>query len=449
MKTPNDEFSPYHLQTVVLDLLKDGQRDLAWTLIDYFYEKSTELVHFDVLGYLSIKAEKRETYLKCAENAYTLAKTPEEMYNARMNLVKAYCTMNRPEDALFYVNQILSLYPDDFEAQCQKAFSISLMGEKEKSEEIFFQLAAKYPEKIEAKFASKYLREGKTSKGILLFVENEKPKNILFENYLAMKQWDGSITPGKKLYVSVEGGIGDLIINIRFFDKLSSYGMTPILVSENVEYYNDINNIFRRHNYNVLTDTVLIDRTQKWVPMMSIPGYLGITEPQLWNGKYLKPLKNSKNKIMSNKPKIGIKCTGNPYFSQEEYRKIPIDQMLSVLPKEADIFYIDKNPIEHNDCRVIDMSNKIKSWEDTLDIIDQMDCIVSSCTSLVHAAGAMAKTTFVAVPIAEYYIWTSTKNDGSSPWYGDNFYIARQKKVRDWSEPLADIGDRVHKLLGL
>jgi ADP-heptose:LPS heptosyltransferase len=93
------------------------------------------------------------------------------------------------------------------------------------------------------------------------------------------------------------------------------------------------------------------------------------------------------------------------------------------------------------------LSDRIDSWEDTLDFIDQMDCIVSSCTSLVHAAGALGKTTFVAVPISEYYIWTTSETGTKSPWYGENFFVMRQTKVRDWEYPLTEINYHVTKLM--
>lgn len=444
----NDEiFDPRNLKNTILNLLNDDKRDLAWNLIDHYYSKAFRIDHFDILGYASLKAEKRDTYLKCAEAAYSIAKTRNELYASRVNLIKAYNTMNYPEKALFYIEKILTIEPDDVEMLCLKAFNISLMGNKKEAEKILTEVCLKYPDKLSETdhfFAGKYLREGQTAKGILSFVEAFKPKNKFFEENLKMSRWDGIIRPTKKLYVDIEGGIGDQIINIRFFDKIKSYGMKPILVSYNTPYYKDINNLLRRHNYDVLTDRIIIDRSQLWVPMMSIPGYMGMREQDLWKGTYLTPLRNPKNKLHGTKPKIGIKCSGNPYFSQDEYRKIPIKSILNILPKNAEIYYIDsKNEYEG----VINLKNRINSWEDTLDFIDQMDCIVSSCTSLVHAAGAIGKTTFVAVPIAEYYIWTSTRTDGSSPWYGENFYVAKQKKLRDWTQPLSEIKERVHSLL--
>jgi len=443
-----DFFTPQHLKSTILDILKDDRRDLAWKLIDHYYKKAHSIEHFDVLGYVSLKAEKRDTYLKCAEFAYSLAITPEQRFNARTNLYKAYNAMNRPEDALFYIEQNLMIQPDDFETLCQKAFNTSLMGQKEESEKMLFNALSKNPDKadkLQAAFSGKYLREGKTAKGILSFLESTKEENNLFEKKLKMKKWNGISVPGKTLYVDTVGGIGDQIINIRFFDRIKSLGMRPILVSSGGKYYKDINNLFIRHGYEVVTESFLIDRTQFWTGLMTLPGYLGLTENKLWNGPYLKPLNNPKNKIESNKFKIGIKCSGNPYFAQDEYRKIPLEKMLEYLPKDANIYYIDKEKVKNE--QVIDLSSKIESWEDTLDLIEQMDCIVSSCTSLVHAAGAIGKTTFVSVPIAEYYIWTTTSKTTKSPWYGDNFQVHKQTKVRSWDEPLKNIQDELKKIM--
>jgi len=436
-----------YLKPVVLDLINCDQRQKAWDLIDFYYEHAKTLADYDVLGYLSLKADKRDTYLACAEASYAIATTPEQIYTTRINLYKAYNTMNYPEKALFYIEQNLVMDPEDYETIAQKAFNISLSGDKETAEKILEDLASKYPEKadkLEAAFSGKMLRSGKLADGIRAFLETFKPESGTFEKKLGMKRWDGLIKPGDTIYVDCEGGTGDEIINVRFLDKLKKLGMNPIMYSCG-NYRNDTIKLFERHGYKIVKDIYSIDTRCKWVPLMSLPAYLGLTEDDLWPGPYLKPIKDQKNALSENKFKIGIKCSGNPYFAQDEYRKIPLEKMLEYLPENAEIYYIDKEKMEHP--RVIDLSSRIDSWEDTLDFIDQMDCIVSSCTSLVHAAGAIGKTTFVAVPIAEYYIWMTSRRDTSSPWYGDNFYVMRQTELRDWNKPLAEIQKHVNKLM--
>jgi len=442
------EFTIQDLKPVVMDLLYQEKRKIVFEMLDMYFKRAESLQDFDTLGYLSLKAEYRDLYLKCAEAAYIRAESPEQLYIARANLYKAYNAMNMPDKALFYVDLNLKATPDDFETQTQMAFNVALKGDKITSEKILLELINKYPDRAEdmrSALSGKLLREGKTAEGILSFLGTFKPTSGKFETNLKMRRWTGSAYPGKTIYVEGEGGIGDEIINIRFFNNIKKLGMRPILFSSWSKYREDTVNFFRRNGFEVITESYSIDRKQLWAPMMSLPAYLNLDENSLWEGPYLKPLNKPKNKLKSSKFKIGIKCSGNPYFSQDEYRKIPIKKMLEYLPSNAEIYYIDKEPVNYDN--VIDLSGKINSWEDTLDFISQMDCIVSSCTSLVHAAGAIGKTTFVAVPIAEYYIWTTSSKTTKSPWYGDNFQVHKQTKVACWNEPLYNIQQELFKLM--
>ena len=435
-----------YLKPVVMDLLSKDKRKQAWDLIDFYLEHARTIADYDVLGYVSMKSDKRDTYLTCAEATYALARNPEQLFTTRMNLYKAYSAKNYPEKALGYIEQNLQLAPEDFESNVQKAFVLSLMGQKEVAEEMLLELIEKHPQKshkLKAALSGRLLRQGKLAEGVKSFIEAFKPKSKIFEETLKMERWDGVLRIGEKVYIEGEGGIGDEIINIRFLDTMKKMGLEPIMYSDSY-YRKDTDDLFRRHGHTIINDIYSIDTRCKWLPLMTIPTYLNLTEDDLWKGPYLKPLRNPKNDLpKTDKLRIGIKCSGNPFFQQDEYRKIPIEVMLSYLPKNSEIYYIDKE-VGHDN--VIDLGDRIETWEDTLDYIDQMDLIVSSCTSLVHAAGAMGKTTFVAVPIAEYYVWTSSRRDNSTPWYGDNFYVMRQKEVRDWHKPLSEIRDHINKI---
>lgn len=433
-------------KATILDLLASDKRQCAFDLLDHFFEKAQTLVEFDVIGELALKTEYRSLHLKCAELAHGVALTTEQKRASRSNLISAYNMMNYPEKALYYIELQLKQTPDDFSMLCSKAANISLMGNKDEAEALLDMLVQKYPEKhtdLMSMLSGRLLRSGELTKGIKAFVEAIKPKHKLFEEELRMKRWDGIARPGRTIYIDGEGGIGDEIINIRFFQNIQNLGMNSILCSPNSKYYKDKNALFKRHGIEILSESYSIDAKQFWTPMMSLPAVLNLTEDDLWREPYLFPQR--KNTIKSNKFKIGIKCSGNPFFAQDEYRKIPLELMVSYLPEDAELYYIDKLSVDHP--RVINTANQINSWEDTLDIIDSMDCIVSSCTSLVHAAGAIGKTTFVCVPIAEYYIWTTSKRDQSSPWYGSNFHVLRQTKLRDWNTPLFEMQKLVKQLI--
>jgi hypothetical protein len=443
----NHEFTIQHLEPVVMDLIHQDKRQVVFEILDLYFTQAQTLQDFDTLGYLSLKAEHRDLYLKCAEAAYIRAENSQQLYIARANLYKAYNVMNQPERALFYIDLNLEQTPDDFETQTQKAFNIALTGDRTTSERILLDLIQKHPDRAEdmrSSLSGKLLREGKTAEGILSFLDTFKPKSGKFDDILKMKRWTGAVQPGKTVYIEGEGGIGDEIINIRFFKHIRDLGMKPILYSSWSKFREDTVNLFRRNGFDIITETYSIDRSQLWAPLMSLPGYLNLDESKLWYGSYLRAQNNPANHIKSNKFKIGIKCSGNPYFAQDEYRKIPIDKLLEYLPSDAEVYYIDKEQVKKPG--VIDLSSRINTWEDTLDFIEQMDCIVSSCTSLVHAAGAIGKTTFVIVPIAEYYIWSTSSKTTYSPWYGSNFQVHKQVKVRSWDEPLQNVSNRLLEL---
>jgi len=436
--------SLHYIKDVVMDLIRKEKRETAFQLIEFYFKRAKTIEDYDILGELSLKAEHRDLYLKCAEYAYAMANSPKQLFIGRVNLHKAYLTLNYPEKALHYakINNIID--PKDFDSKVGIAFSMSLMNNKEHGEKIIQDLMAEAQteedkKNVEFALSGKQLREGKTKEGILNFIDKFKEPSEVFHDILKMKKWEGGAYPGKILYVNGEGGIGDEIINIRFFDHIKNLGMRPVLYSSWNMYRPDTVDLFRRHGHEVISETYSINRTQLWTHMMSIPGYLGCEEKDLWSGPYLKALRQPKNELTSKKFKIGIKCSGNPYFSQDQYRCIPIESMLESLPidhENVEIYYLDK---EKNHPKCINMNDKLNTWEDTLDYIDQMDLIVSSCTSLIHAAGAIGKRSIVVVPIAEYYVWTSSRTDGTTPWYGNNLKILRQTKVRSWKEPLDEL----------
>jgi tetratricopeptide (TPR) repeat protein len=424
---------------VIKSLTSDERRKTAVILLDEMFKLAKTVQQFESVGRAALEVKYAELYLKCAEICYSMMRTSEQLYIARENLYKAYNLNNYPEKALFYIDLNLQVTPDDPDTLAQKAFNLSLMGDRKGAEAIIESLIARKVKldkegSLDYALCGKYLRMGQTAKGIDLFINTFKKKNHLFEDALKLKFWNGGAYPGKTIVINGEGGIGDELINIRFLDNLKQLGMNPILYSSWHMYRPDMVGLFKRHGYEVTTNHLFFPKDALWTHMMSLPGYLDLKEEQLWTGSYLKPLRQEKNKLESKKFKIGIKANGNPHFEQDVYRRIPFDQLMGVMPEDVEVYYIDT---EREYEGTISLKNRIQSWEDTLDFIDQMDMIVSSCTSLVHAAGAMGKRTIVCVPIAEYYIWTSTRTNETTPWYGDNFTVLKQTKLRSWDEPLA------------
>jgi hypothetical protein len=63
-----------YLKPVVMDLINCDERQKAWELIDFYLSHAKTLADYDVVGYLALKADKRDTYLYCAQASYAIAK---------------------------------------------------------------------------------------------------------------------------------------------------------------------------------------------------------------------------------------------------------------------------------------------------------------------------------------------------------------------------------------
>lgn len=428
---------PDSLKAIIEDLNNKHKPELAHKLLEHYYTRCETLGDYDTVGYLALKLSYTDISLKAAESAYAIAEKPHEIYAARSNLQKAYYAANYPEKSIFYTKLNLETYPDDFDAKTSLIAAMKQNGQREKAEKLTDDLikeglSDKQKRDIRSMHSHKILRSGKTGKGIDFFLGTKYKKDKATSFHLmGMQRWDGKPIKGKNLYLYNGGGFGDEFINIRFMDHVKELGMNPILYS-NLDR-DDSLEVFARCGYNVTTRLEDIDTSSPHTELMTLPVDLNLSEKDLWRGPYIKPLNQKKNKLKSKKFKIGIKCNGNPFFAQDVFRSIPIEQMLGVIPEEAEVYYFDLDK-EHS--KTINMKGRINNWDDTLDYISQMDVIFSSCTSLVHASGAMGVPTIVCTPILEYYVWTSSRTDNSTPWYGDNFWVMKQTKVRDWQEPL-------------
>jgi hypothetical protein len=74
------------------------------------------------------------------------------------------------------------------------------------------------------------------------------------------------------------------------------------------------------------------------------------------------------------------------------------------------------------------------SWEDTLAALSKMDLIITSCTSIAHAAAAMGKPTWVITPILPYHTWAwGAPESCVSPYYG-SVKLYRQQKAKEWNQ---------------
>lgn len=435
-------------------LIKHNEKDQAISLLTTLEKHAWTFEEYDDLARVLFKIKRYSDSIRNAENALICAYTNEKMWAARCNLINVYNHANYPELAMKYIKQCEHSIPDDLDNLLEKAFSYFLLNEKDKAEEILLRcldhsnITETMRTKLLFNLGTYCLYRDEFQKGMRLFLLEGKKLDYWQKAKLPFKFWEGGIFPGKTLILFAEAGIGDEIINIRFMKIIEQFGMIPIWLTDR----KDLKEIFNYNGFRTISSIKELDKELDpqdilWTYPMSLPVYLNLQYKDLWKGSYLRSLPDYDKKFSrmkeSKKLKIGLRWQGNPEYDQDLHRSIPLEDLYNKIASDDIEFYSlqkdngleELNNFEH---KIKDLSKEMEKFGDTLSIINNCDIIITSCTSIAHAAAALGKRTFIFVPISAYYIYCNTFKD-KTPWYSDNVTILRQVKNKCWKEPIQEL----------
>lgn len=438
------------LEELIIGLDRMGEKKAAVTLLDALSRHSTLFEQYDEVAKCFFKIKEYEKAYKFAEKA--LARDPTHSYSAKYNLINAANHANYPERAMTLIKQLELINPNDTDLRLEKAFAHFLLNQKDKAEEILRKELENpnnddtVKNKILFNLGTYELLRDEFQNGLKKFLFEGRKMDLWKKPQLPFQFWEGEDAPGRTIIIRAEAGIGDEFINVRFMNHLKERDMNPIWFSER----KDINAIFNRNGYKTVNDLYALKGLNNllWTHSMDLPVYLNLEYKDLWKGPYIKAeeslVEKYKEIVKSPKLKIGLRWQGNPGYDQDLHRSIPLKEMYDTLKHLDAEFYSlqrDDGLEELEGLPITDLSDKLTDFDQTLAIIQNLDLVVSSCTSVVHAAASMGKPVVVISPISSYYVWCHTLE--KSPWYGDHVNIFRQQKPRVWNEPLAQLKEFV------
>jgi tetratricopeptide (TPR) repeat protein len=445
------------IEDLVISLDKMGERDAAVVLLDALARNCILFEQFDEVAKSYFKIKEYEKAYRNAEKALSMYSGPA-IYEVKYNTLNTANHANYPERAMTLIKQLEILRPNDVDLQMEKAFAHFLLNEKDKAEKILRDQLEnpKNDEKVKTKIrfnlGTYELMRDEFQSGLRKFLFEGRKLEYWKKPSLPFKFWEGNIAKGKKIYVRAEAGIGDEFVNVRFMNHLRDAGMDPVWYTER----KDMSSIFNKNGYPTVSDIKNKNEDAYWTHSMDLPVYLNLQYEDLWKGPYIKPDTAISNKwkeffseFNNGQKNIGIRWQGNPAYDQDLHRSIPLNDMLSALPSNVNIFSIQRDTglEDLNDHpHIVDMSKHLTDFEETLGILDNLDILITSCTSVGHAAASMGKRTIIITPISAYYTWCHTMKQ--SPWYGDNLTILRQKRPRVWNEPLQELKEILNAEFG-
>ena len=254
-------------------------------------------------------------------------------------------------------------------------------------------------------------------------------------------KWQGEDIADKTLLIHTEQGNGDALQFARFLPMVRERCKKLIIVCteplrmlfKNMDCVDEVR----------LAGNLPADLFDVYCPIMSIAGALKIS---LENLPTITPyLQIPKGVVVpeladNNKPKIGLVWAGSPTQQLNHHRSCPIEVMLDITKAGDFDFYSFQLPISQDDKKtlqkkdVIDLEPELVSYAHTGALLEQMDMVISVCTSVVHLSGALNIPSMVLLsPQAD---WRWLEETGKSTWY-PNTEILRQSTSGDWQELIA------------
>ena len=438
------------LELITKFLNNHKEDEQAVDLLHTFAKYAWQFEEYDDIAKCFFKIKYYAEAIKFAELTLTTAYTNEKMYVARANLINVYNHANFPEKAMDLIKIQESIIPDEQQTRLEKAFAYFLLNDRDSAEAILLKelerddLTEETETKIKFNLGTYNLWRDEFQEGLRRFLLEGEKLDYWRKAKLPFKFWDGGAMPGRTIILFAEAGIGDEIINVRFMKHLKDIGMEPIWYTDR----KDLAEIFTANGFNATTDKNKIMGLDNpvWTYPMSLPIYLGLEYKDLWDGPYIKTLPEYDEKwkgLKSNKLKIGLRWEGNPDYDQDLHRSIPLKGIMEAiadmdsefisLQRDTGLDQLEEYPY------ILDLSDRLETFKDTLSIIQNLDVVITSCTSIAHAAAAMGKKVIVFTPISAYYTWSHSTEH--SPWYGENVTLLRQQRPRVWDEPLEQLAE--------
>jgi hypothetical protein len=266
-------------------------------------------------------------------------------------------------------------------------------------------------------------------------------------------QWRGEPLDGARILLHAEQGLGDTLQFLRYVPMVQAAGGAVLL---------DVPLALRRLAAELpglagLTSTGEPLAPFAWqCPLMSLPlAFRTEVDSIPAHVPYLRvPADAAKAADTLQWPsaglRVGLVWSGNPKYSEDQFRSIPSPLIRTLLElKDIHFFSLQLGAaaaqLGAGTAMLTDLQSAIADMADTAALVSHLDLVITVDTSVAHLSGALAKPTWVLLPLAPDWRWLMGRED--SPWY-PTARLFRQPRVGDWSSVVERVRSELVALAG-
>lgn len=345
--------------------------------------------------------------LKCYAQAFVDDPDSASAFNNYGNVLRE---IGQPKRAIPFLQHALVLQPDNPTAQFNLAVSYLIQGDYARGWPAYEcrwnyeHLAGTQPKYVQPRWAGQDLKD----RAILVIGEQGHGDNIQFMRFLFNLH-----AAGARVLFQVTDGLIPMLSGSNVVHWVGRYSDTP----PEFDY---------------------------WIPIMSLPGILGITTENL--PKQVNYLNAHQDLFQQWQQRLGPKkrmrvgfCwSGRKDNWLNTHKGMPFDQMMQLVKNNPTYEWVnlqvDASPEEDAVLAALGVTRypgTIGSFADTAALIAHMDVVLSVDTSIAHLSAALGRPTWLMLNwFAPCWRWMLNRD--SSPWYS-TMRIFRQPAQDDWT----------------
>jgi Tfp pilus assembly protein PilF len=251
--------------------------------------------------------------------------------------------------------------------------------------------------------------------------------------------WRGEPIDGKTILLYGEQGFGDELLGIRYVRTLHDMGAYVIL-SVRPQMHRLAQSMRPWADEVIMRYDTPARRPHYCAALLDVPAFFGELAPA--SHGYLEAPHRDDRLALPPGLKVGIcwasgKRELQPGTDQMARQKtLPFGAFAPLARAGVTLVSLQQSHQDRDALRelgVLDPMGGVNDFADTAWIIDQLDLVITTDTSVAHLAGALGKPVWNLVRFAGLWPWM--REDRACSWY-DSMTIYRQSIFGDWKEPM-------------
>jgi len=332
-----------------------------------------------------------------------------------LNKANALCELKRFDEAIIHYDKAISLRPNYHDALWAKSLCLLVKGDFEN--------------------------------GLLLYENrwhSNKLRLITGKRYFNEPTWLGKESlQGKVILLYGEQGLGDFIQFSRYAKLVSDLGAKVILETPEslASLMTGIEGVSQ-----LLIKGEELPSFDYQSPLLSLPLAFKTNISNIPADKFY--LKAQSNKAVEwrqklgekTKKRVGVVWSSMSNFKEDSKRSLMLADFINALPSNGFEYICLQKELKESDKEFFEkyknirfFGNELQDFSDTAALIENLDLVISSCTSVPHLSSALGKETWVLLSYVSDWRWLLDRED--SPWY-PSMKLYRQNINGNWNSVL-------------